>query len=115
MKKTILVVFIFIGTKSFAQVTKADFDALLNAFPPSGYEFVYVENKRTFYTDGTYAITQDKYYANKVSIEPNATAVYLRFYADETRSKVSDLLIVPYTKIDYIEAFTTGFVITLAK
>ena len=115
MKKLIVIAFLFIGIKSFAQVTKADFDALLAAFPQSGYEFVYLENKRTFYTDGTTAMSQDKYYANKVNIEPMSGSVYLRFYADETKSKVSDLLVIPYTKIDYIEAFAKGFVITLAK
>lgn len=115
MKKMILIAFLIIGTKSIAQVTKADFDAIIAVFPQSGYEYVYMENKRTFYTDGTSAITQDKYYANKVTIEPAATSVYLRFYTDETKSKVNDILIIPYIKIDYIEAFDKGLVITLAK
>lgn len=115
MKKIMIIATLSMFTSLYAQVTKSDFEAIFNVFPPIGYEYIYINNIQSYFTDGTNAFNQKQYYANKVMLDPQEHAVYVKFFDDNARSNLTDLQIIPYTKIDYIDGWKTGFTIAFSR
>jgi hypothetical protein len=115
MKKFLLILLVFAGIKSFAQVTKADIELQMATFAPAGYEYVFLSNVREYYNDGSFKMVQKNYYANMLTLEPKEHALYIRFYTDATKTSLSDLTIIPYSMIIRTEAYKTGFVIDVME
>jgi hypothetical protein len=115
MKKLILIATVFISGNIFAQVQKADIDLQMSLFSPAGYEYIYLDNVREYYNDGSFKMIQKNYYGNMLTLEPKEHALYIRFYKDATRTLLTELMVIPYNMIIKTEAFDKGFIIDLVE
>jgi hypothetical protein len=105
MKKLILSTCIVITAMAAkAQVTKQDFETVLSQFKLEAMKSVYVNNIRTYYTDGTNKLAYWEYTANTISIELTATAVHFKNYTDNSKTTQKSILVIPYASILNITA-----------
>ena len=91
--------FLTLCMNGFAQVTKLDFETSVTKAGVTKYNNIYVNNSKTFYTDGTNRYTYATYAGDKTKIELTATSIFLYYYTDNTKATVSTITIIPFTSI----------------
>jgi len=100
MKKITLFIAMYLCFQSFAQMTKAEVELALNAIPKTKMDKVYLDNKRTYYTDGSSKVVQSSYTYAKANLEPGENSLLLRYYKDDTKSTLSSISVMTYTSIE---------------
>ena len=101
MKKLILIAFLILGARSFAQVTKADFETAFATMGNPQLQSTFLNNIKTFYTDGTSKVSYSEYEGPKTSYELTNTCILLKYYSDNTKTTLNGVTSVPYTSINY--------------
>lgn len=101
MKKLIIIPFLLLSMQLFAQVTKSDFEAALGKMGVSQFKTIFLNNVKTFYTDGTSAVSYSEYEGNKSAYELTSTSILLKYYSDETKTTLSGITTVPYSSVKY--------------
>src|SRR5687768_6651000 len=104
MKKLILIAFFSAGISSFAQITKADFETAFKNMGSTEFKSIFLNNIKTFYTDGTNKITYSEYEGPKTSYELTNTCILLKYYSDNTKTTLNGVTTVPYNSINYFIA-----------
>jgi len=101
MKKLFILLLLsgVISMAGFAQVTKTDFETTKTKMGVTKFNSVYVNNNKTFYTDGTYNYIYSKYTGDQTTVEFTATSVNLVYYTDNTKATISGITVVPYSSI----------------
>lgn len=104
MKKFILIAIMVVGAKSFAQVTKADFETAFANTGVSQFKSIFLNGTKTYYTDGTSAVSYSEYEGTKSSYELTNTSILLKYYSDNTKTTLNGVTAVPYNSIKYFVA-----------
>jgi hypothetical protein len=113
MKKLILVAFLFISIKSFAQVTKADFETCFAEMGIVKFNSIFLNNIKNFYMDGTHSVTFSEYEGPKTTYELTNTSILLKYYSDNTKTTLNGVTAVPYISIKYFIAGKESMTILL--
>lgn len=102
MKKSFFLtsaIIVAICINSFAQVTKLDFETSMTKAGVTKFDNVYLNNSKTFYTDGTNRYTYATYGGDKTKVELTATSIFLYYYTDNTKATVSGITVIPFSSI----------------
>lgn len=102
MKKSfILTAFVTLAIciNSFAQVTKLDFETSMTKAGVTKFDNVYLQNQKTFYTDGTSKYTYNTYTGDKTKVELTATSIFIYYYTDNTKATVSGITVIPFYSV----------------
>ena len=113
MKKLMLVAFLSFSLSSFAQVTKADFETAFKTMGNTEFKSIFLNNIKTFYTDGTNKISYSEYEGPKTNYELTNTCILLKYYSDNTKTTLNGVTTVPYTSINYFIAGKESMTILL--
>ena len=84
---------------SFAQVTKLDFETSMTKAGVTKFDNVYLQNQKTFYTDGTCKYTYNTYTGDKTKVELTLTSIFLYYYSDNTKATVSGITVIPFSSV----------------
>lgn len=117
MKKSILILLLFVGITSiinYGQVAKTDVEAAITASGGSSkFETMTVTNILQLYSDGSTKYTWYEYKCSETGYELTSTAIVIKGYTDNSKSKISYVSIIPYDNIGLFSAYSTGFSIRL--
>lgn len=97
-----------------AQVSKADFDLINGQFNVSTVEKIIINNVRVYYTDGTNNWSYYEYKISSSSVEANDRGIIVKWYTDETKSKLKSVLTIPYSRMTLMSGNATVFSVDLA-
>lgn len=109
MKKIILAA-AFLVSIATAQVSKQDVEYALKNWPTSSLKQISLVNVRTFYTDGSNALTQKEYKGEYFNVEVGETSLRLLSYEEPDKAKLAAVRIIPYsqmTQFVYSEGYLT--------
>jgi hypothetical protein len=84
---------------SFAQVTKLDFETSMTKAGVTKFDNVYLQNQKTFYTDGTSKYTYNTYTGDKTKVELTATSIFIYYYTDNKKATVSGITVIPFSSV----------------
>ena len=111
MKRIFFIIFTFSAFATLAQITKKDFEFV---FKHQKYEDLRTISFSCL-TNGSLSIYKTwGVKKEKETYELNDTSVYFTFYSDETKSKVLELIIIPYNRITFIKTDNNNQAITIA-
>lgn len=111
MKKLSIILFLGISTL-FSQITKQDVEFALKNWDTNTLKQISLVNVRTFYTDGSSALTQKDYKGEYFNVEVSETSIRLLSYAETTKQTLEAVRIIPYsqlTQLVYSQGYLTFY------